>query len=223
MKPLAVFDIDGTLVDSRASIHRAATEAARALGLPEPAYDRVRRIVGLSLHEALHTLEPDLTDAELADFVAAFQGAFRRMHEERFEEPLYPGVMEALRRLKREGWVLALATGQNRRGVARNMARDGWADIFVSSHCAEDGPGKPDPAMLLAAMRACGADPAATVMIGDTSHDALMAVNARAHPLGVAWGFHTREEQVAAGALHVADDFTDLEAALDRFATSRAA
>ena len=219
-RPLAVFDIDGTLVDSRASIFRAATEAARDLGLPEPEYDRVRQIVGLSLPKALHVLEPALTDAELADFVAAFQRSFQRMHAEQVVEPVYAGAMDTLRRLKRDGWRLALATGQNRRGVTRNLAREGWADLFISSHCAEDGPGKPDPAMLFAAMAASGADAASTTMIGDTSHDISMALGAGAHPLGVAWGFHTPEEQRAAGARHVADDFTDLEAALDRFATA---
>ena len=218
MRPLAVFDIDGTLVDSRASIHQAAVDAARALGLPEPSYDRVRRIVGLSLHHALHTLEPQLTETELADFVAAFQASFRQRYDAGHEEPLYAGVEDSLRRLKRDGWRLALATGQNRRGVARNLARAGWADLFLSAHCAEDGPGKPHPAMLHAAMTACDACPATTVMIGDTSHDIEMAVAAGAAPLGVAWGFHTAEEQFAAGALHVAADIPDLEAALDRFA-----
>jgi phosphoglycolate phosphatase len=218
MRPLAVFDIDGTLVDSRASIHRAAVEAAQALGLPEPAYDRVRQIVGLSLPKALHTLEPQLTDGELAEFVAAFQASFRRMYEAGHEEPLYPGVMEHLRRLHRDGWRLALATGQNRRGVARNLAREGWADLFLSSHCAEDGPGKPDPAMLRAAMAACGSAPETTAMVGDTGHDIAMALAAGAHPLGVAWGFHTVEEQRAAGAAHVARDFPDLERALEQFA-----
>ena len=222
-RPLAVFDIDGTLVDSRASIFRAATEAARDLGLPEPAYDRVRQIVGLSLPKALHVLEPALTDAELADFVAAFQRSFQRMHAEQVVEPVYAGAMDTLRRLKRDGWRLALATGQNRRGVTRNLAREGWADLFISSHCAEDGPGKPDPAMLFAAMAASGADAASTTMIGDTSHDISMALGAGAHPLGVAWGFHTRDEQLAAGARHVADDFTDLEAALERFASTTVA
>jgi phosphoglycolate phosphatase len=218
-RPLAVFDIDGTLVDSRASIHRACCDAARVLGLPEPDYDRVRHIVGLSLHQALHVLEPQLTDAELAEFVAAFQASFRALYESGHQEPLYPGVMDHLHRLKRDGWRLALATGQNRRGVARNLARAGWADLFLSSHCAEDGPGKPDPAMLIAAMGACDATPESTVMIGDTSHDIQMALNARVRPQGVAWGFHTPEEQLASGAPHVAVDFPDLEAALDRFAS----
>ncbi|CAN5352840.1 HAD family hydrolase [soil metagenome] len=218
MRPLAVFDIDGTLVDSRASIHEASCEAARALGLREPDYDRVRQGVGLSLTEAMRRLEPGLDAAGLAAFVAAFQNAFRRLYDSGHEEPLYPGAMEHLHRLKADGWRLALATGQNRRGVARNMMREGWADLFLSSHCAEDGPGKPDPAMLLAAMSACDAHPRTTVMIGDTAHDATMAVNAGVLPIGVGWGFHTADEQRAAGVVHVASDFPDLEAALARFA-----
>ena len=217
-RPLAVFDIDGTLVDSRASILQAATDAARELGLPDPEYDRVRQIVGLSLPHALAVLEPGLTPEELERFTEGFRASFNRLYASGHEEPLYPGAIETLRRLHRDGWRLSLATGQNRRGVARNLARHGWADLFVSSHCAEDGPGKPDPAMLHAAMSACSADAASTVMIGDTAHDISMAVAAGVMPQGVAWGFHTPEEQIAAGAAHVATDFDDLESALDRFA-----
>ena len=217
--PLAVFDVDGTLVDSRTSIHIGACEAARALGLPEPSYDRVRQIVGLTLDKALHTLEPQLTMAELAEFVAAFQKSFRDRYEAGHEEPLYDGVMDTLRLLKKDGWKLAIATGQNSRGVARNLARAGWSDLFLSAHCASDGPGKPDPAMLLAAMHRNDATAQRTVMIGDTSHDMLMARNAGVTGQGVGWGFHTVEEQLAAGAAHVAEDFPDLEAALQRFAS----
>lgn len=217
-RPLAVFDIDGTLVDSRDSILLAATEAARALSLPDPAYDRVRQIVGLSLPHALAVLEPDLDATALERFTAEFRASFGRMFDAGHEEPLYPGAMETLRRLHRDGWRLALATGQNRRGVARNLARQGWAELFVSSHCAEDGPGKPDPSMLIAAMAACDGTPETTIMIGDTAHDVRMAINAGVHPQGVAWGFHTPGEQIAAGAHHVAIDFPDLDAALDCFA-----
>lgn len=220
-RPLAVFDVDGTLVDSRASIHAACGAAARRLGLPEPSYDRVRQIVGLELTKALHVLEPLLTQAELAEYVAGFRQWFLDHYEAGHEEPLFPGAVDHLRRLKRDGWRLAIATGQNRRGVARNLARDGWADLFLSTHCAEDGPGKPDPAMLLAAMRACDACPATTVMIGDTAHDHAMAVNAGVAPYGVGWGFHTAEEQRAAGAVIVAEDFAQLDAALDAFASRR--
>ena len=88
MRPLAVFDIDGTLVDSRASIHRAACEAARDIGLPEPDYDRVRQIVGLSLEHAMAVLEPGLDAPTLARFVAGFRASFNRMYQEGHEEPL---------------------------------------------------------------------------------------------------------------------------------------
>ncbi len=195
--PLAVFDVDGTLVDSRASIHLAACEAAKVLGLPEPSYDRVRQIVGLTLDRA---------------------NSFRTRYEAGHEEPLYDGVMDTLRLLKKDGWKLSIATGQNSRGVARNLARPEWSDLFLSAHCASDGPGKPDPSMLLAAVHKNDGLLERTVIIGDTSHDMLMAANAKVAGQGVGWGFHTVEEQLAAGAAHVAKDFPDLEAALVRFA-----
>ena len=72
--------------------------------------------------------------------------------------------------------------------------------------------------MLHAAMAACDADPAQTVMIGDTAHDIEMAIKAGVLPLGVAWGFHTVEEQRVAGARHVAGSFSELTVVLDGFA-----
>jgi phosphoglycolate phosphatase len=218
---LAVFDVDGTLVDSRALIQRAAVEAARDVGLPEPGYDEVRQIVGLSLHEALRVLAPQLTDAELAEFVARFQQSFHRMHARPgFVEPLYDGAAATLRRLKADGWLIAMATGKPRRGVERVMEMHGWADVFDTTWCADDGPGKPHPSMLLEAMKAVGCAPWQTVMIGDTSHDMLMALAARTRAQGVAWGFHTAEEVQAAGAHHVAGGFDELDAELDRFAAT---
>jgi phosphoglycolate phosphatase len=216
---LAVFDIDGTLVDSREVIFRAARESAVEIGLPEPAYDQVRQIVGLSLRDALQMLAPDLDDPTLDAFVVAYQQAFLRMHAEPgFIEPLYDGAAELLDRLRADGWRIAMATGKARRGVERIIRMHGWADLFDSTHCADDGPGKPHPAMVLEAMKALDVGPERTVMIGDTSHDMRMAVNAGVRPQGVAWGFHTAEEVLASGAVHVANDFIELDAELRRFA-----
>jgi phosphoglycolate phosphatase len=218
-RPFAVFDIDGTLVDSREIILRAAREACAELGLPDPAYDAVRQVIGLSLHEALRELAPSLTDVELGEFVVRYQESFRRMHDvPGFVEPLYPGAAETVSRLKRDGWSLGVATGKSRRGVERILGMHGWADQFDTAWCADDGPGKPHPSMLLNAMNAVGAGPDDTVMIGDTSHDMRMALAAGTRAQGVSWGFHTREEVVAAGAHHVADRFSELDAELDRFA-----
>lgn len=221
MTLLAVFDGDGTLVDSREVIFRVAREAAAAAGLPDPTYDQVRRMVGLSLPQALHTLAPTLTENELAEFVRLYQRSFVAVHAEPgYVEPLYDGAEDTLRRLKRAGWTLAIATGKSRRGVERWMGRPGWPELFASTHCADDGPGKPDPAMLQAAIAAAGTTPQRTVMIGDASHDMLMALAAGARPQGVAWGFNTADEILAAGAIHVAGTFAELDAELDRFAAA---
>jgi phosphoglycolate phosphatase len=218
-RPLAVFDVDGTLVDSRSTIHRAAIEAANDVGLDPPDYDSVRQIVGLSLAEGLRHLAPELTDAQFAEFVTGFQESFRRMHlDPDFTEPLYGGAVELLDALKADGWRLALATGNSRRGVDRLLERHGWGELFDATRCADDGPGKPHPSMLLQAMEAAHTPPERTVMIGDTSHDMLMAIAARAYPQGVAWGFHTAEEVAASGATHVAHTFSELERELVRFA-----
>jgi phosphoglycolate phosphatase len=217
--PLAVFDVDGTLVDSRAVIHRAAVEAAAAVGLGGLHYEAVRQIVGLSLAEGLRHLAPDLAEAQFGIFVDEFGNAFRRMHADPdFEEPLYDGAEQTLHRLKRDGWRLAIATGNSRRGVERLLGRHGWGELFDAARCADDGPGKPHPSMLLQCIADVGATPARTIMIGDTAHDMRMALAAGAYPQGVGWGFHTPEEVRASGAAHVASTFAELEAELDRFA-----
>ena len=111
-----------------------------------------------------------------------------------------------------------MATGKSRRGVDMIVAMHAWADLFDSTHCADDGPGKPHPAMLLEAMRALDADPACTVMVGDTSHDIGMAKAAGVRAVGVTWGFHTRAEIEASGADVVLDTFAALAVELARFA-----
>ncbi|HEX8568985.1 MAG TPA: HAD-IA family hydrolase [Caulobacteraceae bacterium] len=221
MKPLAVFDVDGTLVDSRATIFEAAQSAFRDLALPEPAYDEVRQIVGLTLHEALGLIAPDLPPPDLDRLVLRFQAAFQRFHAEPgFIEPLYDGAAELLDALRSGGWKIAMATGKSRRGVENVIRMHGWADLFDSTHCSDDGPGKPHPAMLEAAMAALSTPAGRTVMIGDTAHDIAMAKAAGARAQGVAWGFHTVDEIAAAGADHVAGTFAELHAALDRFAAA---
>lgn len=222
-RPLAVWDVDGTLVDSRASIQAAMGAAFHAEGLAPPPYDATRRIVGLSLPDAMDAMAPEADAAKLARLTQAYKDAWVEMHARPgFHEPLYPGAAALLERLRAEGWRLAMATGKSRRGVEAVLAMHGWADVFGSTHCADDGPGKPHAAMLRAAMAAAGADPADTVMIGDTSFDMVMARAAGARAQGVAWGFHTSDEVRAGGAEHVAADMAELGAELDRFARVRA-
>lgn len=216
---LAVFDIDGTLVDSRAIIQHATEVAFGRMGLVPPSYDETRKVVGLGLIESLAILAPGLDAPGHAELTENYKIVFNGLRQEsQFQEPLYDGAAETLARLERDGWRIAMATGKSRRGVESILAKHDWDAVFHSCHCAEDGPSKPHPAMLQAAMQALGARPEQTIMIGDSVHDMRMAKAAGVYAQGVSWGFCTREEVLESGADHCADSFAELDAALDRFA-----
>ena len=215
---LVVWDVDGTLVDSRQSIFETSVAVYGRLGLPIPTYDMVRQIVGLGLREAFEVLSPELSAAEIERVTQTFRDEFQALRRDPdFIEPLYDGAAETLDRLRAEGWKIAMATGKSRAGVETVLRLHGWADLFDSTHCAEDGPGKPHPAMLLEAMKALNVPPERTIMVGDTAHDMRMARAAGVYAQGVTWGFHTADEIMEGGADHVADDFATLDRQLDAF------
>ena len=219
---LAVWDVDGTLVDSRAVIFDAAKAMFDFMGLPTPAYEDVRQIVGLSLEAGMRQLLPLMPPAAVDRAVAGYRAAFQDLHRQPgFHQPLDPGATECLERLRQDGWLIAMATGKSRRGVDTIIRMHGWADLFDSTHCADDGPGKPHPAMLIEAMRALGCAPDQTIMIGDTAHDMRMAKSAGCYAQGVSWGFHTAAEVAEGGADHIAHDFPSLNSQLDLFAEGR--
>jgi phosphoglycolate phosphatase len=216
---LAVWDVDGTLVDSRALIFDSAKAMFDVMGLPAPVYEDVRQIVGLSLAVGLRQLLPLMPPDQIDRAVAGYKDAFQDLHRRPDSQAhLYDGAAECLERLKQDGWLIAMATGKSRRGVDSTLEMHGWADLFDSTHCADDGPGKPHPAMLRDAMRALGCTPAQTIMIGDTAHDMRMAKSAGVYAQGVSWGFHTAAEVQAGGADHIAHDFPSLNGQLDWFA-----
>ena len=219
---LAIWDVDGTLVDSRETIAACMAEGFARQGLPRPTYDDTRRIVGLTLQTAVDTMTPGLDPAVQRAITAGYKAAFQELHADpAFREPLYPGAPELLERLAGAGWLQAVATGKSRRGLDRVVAANGWGDRFVSLHCSDDGPGKPDPAMVHAALAATGVPASRAVMIGDTSHDVRMGRAAGVRALGVTWGFHTAPELREAGAHHVSTTWAELVEELDRFAASR--
>ena len=213
---LAIFDCDGTLVDSAHSIIEAMSVAWTAEGLgARPTDHAIRSIVGLHLLEAIGRLLPEGDDTvhqRLADqYKAAF---FDIRHRPDHDEPLYPGAVEEIEKLEAAGVLLAVATGKSRRGLEVTLGRHDLIERFVCLKTADDGPGKPHPAILLDAMREVGVEPRNTVMIGDTTFDITMAVNAAVTPIGVDWGYHEGQALSDAGAEIVLDTFQDLEPAL---------
>lgn len=216
MITLVVFDCDGTLVDGQAPICDAMEAAFAAGGLPAPDRNAVRRSVGLSLPRALHELAPTASETARAFALEAYKAHFRAARSEgALEQPLYPGIAELLRRLHAAGRTLGVATGMSDRGLEACLTRHGLRDLFATLQTADRHPSKPHPAMLEAALQACGVAPAAAVMIGDTVFDIAMARAAGVRAIGVAWGYHEPAELLAAGAAGVADSMAELEGLID--------
>jgi phosphoglycolate phosphatase len=212
---LAIFDVDGTLVDSQHNIVASMTAACKRNVVPVPAPEAIRRIIGLSLAEAVGRLLPELDPILLGAVVEDYKRGFAELRQRPdHDEPLFPGVMATLDELAAEGWLLAVATGKSRRGLAAVIERHGLSGRFVSLQTADDNPGKPHPAMVRRALAEADAAAGEAVMIGDTSYDMRMARDAGVRAVGVSWGYHAPAELFDAGAEMVVNDYAELRRCL---------
>jgi phosphoglycolate phosphatase len=213
---LVIFDCDGTLVDGQHLIVTAMTQAYRAHGLPVPGRDAMLSIVGLSLIEAFTALGNGAAQFPVESLAERYRLAFHELREGGAAvEPLYPGARDAIEALAaREDVALGIATGKSQRGVRLVLGHHGLLDRFITIQTADDAPSKPDPGMVIAAMRAAGVTPRNTVVVGDTVYDIAMAHAAGASAIGVSWGYHARDSLSRSGA-PVIDAFAALEPQLD--------
>jgi phosphoglycolate phosphatase len=203
MNRLAIFDCDGTLVDSGATIHRALRAAFETHGIDCPPPSVSRKVIGLSLVEAMAVLAPDADHEALS---RTYKDAFLALRVGgHVEEPLFDGILPLLDAFEAEDWMLAVATGKSDRGLRHCLESHGIHARFVSLQTADRHPSKPHPGMALAAIADAGAAPETSVVIGDTSYDIRMALAASVGAIGAAWGYHTPEELAAAGAHAVAE------------------
>jgi phosphoglycolate phosphatase len=208
---LAIFDCDGTLVDSGATIYAALGEAFREHGLDLPPATVTRRVIGLSLVEAMAALLPDEPREQHALLAEDYKRAFWKLRSAGMvEEPLFEGVLDLLDALEAEGWLLAVATGKSDRGLKHCLEQHDIHARFVSLQTADRHPSKPHPSMVQQALADAGAAPERSIVVGDTSFDMAMAAAAGAVPIGAAWGYHEAEELIAAGAVAVAERPSDV-------------
>jgi phosphoglycolate phosphatase len=213
---LAIFDVDGTLMDSQAMIVASLTQAFTAEGLPLPSRPEMLGIVGLSLVKAMSVLRPD-DEAERHERLAlVYKQAFWSYRADKsFPEAPFEGAFDLLRRLRaRDDVLIGIATGKSQRGVRHIIDQFGLEGIFAAIQTSDDAPSKPHPEMILKAMREVGVDAADTVMIGDAVFDIEMAHAAAVRPIAVAWGFQPRAALEAARPYAIVNDFNELEAEL---------
>ncbi|CUI05051.1 HAD-IA family hydrolase [Massilia antarctica] len=204
---LIVFDWDGTLMDSTSTIVKCIQAAAKDLGLPIPRDDAASHVIGLGLHEAMQAVMPNIDPAFYPRMVERYRFHFLSKDHELV---LFDGVREMLTELSQEAYFLAVATGKSRVGLNRSLNAVGLLSLFDATRCADETFSKPHPAMLQELTRELGQDLKRTVMIGDTTHDLLMASNAGAAGIAVQYGAHPHEQLSACNPLYSAETVAQL-------------
>ncbi|HTO74572.1 MAG TPA: HAD-IA family hydrolase [Thermoanaerobaculia bacterium] len=205
---LVVFDLDGTLIDGYAAIGDALGYAMTRLGLPGPDAARVRAMVG-------HGLERLLEQAAGPERAAEGVRLFRQRYPEVAVEKshLLPGVLDVLHALEAKGLALAVASNKPAAFSRLILEAKGVARFFQAIEGpSPEMPAKPDPAMLVSAMRRAGADTAATLAVGDMEVDAEFARAAGCRVVLVPSGSRSREELEDVDADALLDDLRQLPA-----------
>lgn len=207
MYQLIVFDWDGTLFDSTALITRSIQAAAVAVGLPAPSAEKARYVIGLGLSDALHFIAPQLPQTLYADLAEAY----RRHYAAHMNDiTLFEGVPELLRQLQLRGHQLAVATGKSRRGLNEALVASGLDRVFDATRTADETASKPHPRMLFELLDELGVHSRDAVMVGDTTHDLLMAQDAGVAAAAVTYGAHDVAALEAFKPLCVAHDVRQL-------------
>jgi len=206
---LIAFDWDGTLFDSTALITRSIQNAAVDLGLPRPSDEAASYVIGMALYPALAHAVPELQPERYKEMGLRYRHHYLGAQH---EVSLFEGTREMLAALKaRHHWV-TVATGKNRPGLNEAMRLADLSSLFDGSRTADETAGKPHPQMLHELMREFGADAERTLMIGDTTHDLQMAVNAGCPCVGVSYGAHDHESFAEFKPLFVAHSTPELHA-----------
>ncbi len=204
---LALFDCDGTLVDSAGLIHEVMARTFEDFGLERISLDATKSIIGLTLDIAIARLmhQPHVDDraqAMTAHYKSIYAGVRTEMN---FREPLFDGIAPLLATLMaKDELLLGAVTGKSRRGLDQICASHGYQKTFFVSRTADDCPSKPHPAMVTECCSEAGIDAKDTVVIGDAIYDMQMAKSAGASAIGVAWGYASVPELIEAGADYIA-------------------
>ncbi len=185
---LLVFDWDGTLLDSTKAIVVAVQAACRDLDLPEPSGEHARQVIGLGLAEALRHSAPNLSEDRFPMMIERYRYHYLS-HDH--ELNLFDGAFELIAELHSANFLLGVATGKSRIGLNRALVNSGLGTYFPASRCADECFSKPHPQMLEELMEEFTVPPERVLMIGDTTHDLQMAINAGVAGLAVTYGAHS--------------------------------
>ncbi|MFN3377267.1 MAG: HAD family hydrolase [Burkholderiaceae bacterium] len=205
---LIAFDWDGTLFDSTAIIVRCIQEAVRDVGGTVPSDEAASYVIGMGLMQALAHAAPDVPTDRYPELGNRYRYHYLR-HQG--DLSLFDGVLPLLEALGERGHWLAVATGKSRRGLDEALHSVALRGVFHASRTADETASKPHPLMLQELMAEFDVPPERVLMIGDTTHDLQMAVNAGCASVGVSYGAHEPDAFHALGPLHIAHSVKDLQ------------
>ena len=204
---LIAFDWDGTLFDSTLLITRSIQQAVCDVGGSMPSDAQASYVIGMGLMQALAHAAPDVPPEQYPRLGERYRHHYlARQHD----ISLCDGVLPLLAALKSRHHWLTVATGKSRRGLDETLRHVELQGVFDGSRTADETAGKPSPQMLFELMREFGVEPERTLMIGDTTHDLQMALNAGCASLGVSYGAHDPAAFAALQPLHVAHSVREL-------------
>ena len=184
---LIAFDWDGTLFDSTAIIVRCIQAAVRDVGGVVPTDEAAAYVIGMGLTQALAHAAPDVPPEKYPELGNRYRFHYLQRQD---DLSLFDGVLPLLNDLRERGHLLAVATGKSRRGLDEALHTVQLKGVFDGSRTADQTAGKPHPLMLQELMAEFDVAPERLLMIGDTTHDLQMAVNAGCASVGVSYGAH---------------------------------
>jgi phosphoglycolate phosphatase len=198
---LIAFDWDGTLFDSTRIIVRCIQRAVVDVGGAMPSDKAAAYVIGLGLAQALARAAPDVPVEKYPELGARYRHHYVA-HQD--DLSLFEGVLPLLEELKARHHRLAVATGKSRRGLDYALRTAQLKGVFDGSRTADETESKPHPRMLQELMSEFDAPAQRTLMIGDTTHDLQMALNAGCAAVGVSYGAHEPAEFDALNPVYVA-------------------
>lgn len=205
---LIAFDWDGTLFDSTAIITRCIQEAVRDVGGTVPSDTAAAYVIGMALMPALAHAAPDVPPEKYPELGARYRHHYTA-HQH--DISLFNGVLPLLTALRSRQHLLTVATGKSRRGLDEALQAVELKGMFDGSRTADETAGKPHPRMLHELMAEFGVSPERTLMIGDTTHDLQMALNAGCASVAVSYGAHEPAAFAALKPLFIAHSVQALQ------------
>ena len=206
---LLIFDWDGTLMDSTSMIAACIQDACVAVGEPRPPTELAKHVIGLGLRDALEMCAPSCPPEKYPELARHYSQNFLQQDA---HLKLFDGVIDMLDRFKTQGYTLAVATGKSRKGLDRVLQQSQLGAYFAATRTADETASKPSPVMVLELLSELSVPAHRALVIGDTTHDILMAQNAGVPAAAVTFGAQSHDKLIGYNPIQIFNQFNDLSA-----------